>query len=61
MSDIHMETAKELFGVEEISPEQRRCAKNINYNILYSGGECNPIDSLRRLESYDDRGTNSNT
>lgn len=33
--DIHTETAKKVFGVEEITPDMRRNAKIINFSIVY--------------------------
>ena len=38
--DIHARTASEVFGValKEVSPEQRRAAKTINFGIIYGMG-----------------------
>jgi len=37
VSDIHRKTAAEMFGVpeDEVTPEQRRAAKNRNFPLLY--------------------------
>src|SRR5690606_6317218 len=39
--DIHQATASEVFGVPlaEVSPEQRRAAKAINFGLIYGMGE----------------------
>lgn len=39
--DIHARTAMEIFGVteDEVSPEQRRQAKTINFGVIYGMGE----------------------
>lgn len=34
-ADIHSATAKEVFGLEEITPQQRRAAKAVNFGIIY--------------------------
>ena len=41
--DIHAKTASEVFGVpiDEVSKEQRRVAKNINFSVLYGVGAHN--------------------
>ena len=33
--DIHHHTARLLFGMEEINPDQRRMAKTINFSVVY--------------------------
>ena len=33
--DIHTETARALFGKEEITPDERRVAKTVNFGIIY--------------------------
>jgi len=33
--DVHMETAKTLFGKDEISDDERRVAKTVNFGIIY--------------------------
>jgi DNA polymerase-1 len=33
--DVHMETAKALFGKDEISDDERRVAKTVNFGIIY--------------------------
>ena len=33
--DIHIRTAKSIFGVENVSDEERRIAKTINFGIIY--------------------------
>ncbi len=37
--DIHQETAKAIFGTEEISKSQRRIAKVLNFGVLYGMGK----------------------
>ena len=34
-ADIHRQTAAEVFGTEEVSAEQRRAAKAINFGLMY--------------------------
>ncbi len=33
--DVHEFTAKQIFGVTQVSPEQRRIAKTINFGVVY--------------------------
>ena len=44
--DIHTETARRLFGVEEVTPEVRRRAKAVNFGIIYGMGEHGLAQSL---------------
>jgi DNA polymerase I-like protein with 3'-5' exonuclease and polymerase domains len=39
--DIHTSTASDLFGVaeEDVTPKQRRTARNINFGLFYGGGQ----------------------
>ena len=39
-ADVHLETAAEIFGVPlyEVTPEQRKVAKSINYFYTYGLG-----------------------
>jgi DNA polymerase-1 len=37
-ADLHEETARSLFGVSEVSKEQRHVAKTLNFSIVYGGG-----------------------
>jgi DNA polymerase-1 len=47
--DIHRRTAAEVFGISqtEVSPEQRRAAKAINFGILYGMGPTRLADELK--------------
>lgn len=36
--DIHSETAREILEIDEVSPDQRRIAKTINFGIIYGMG-----------------------
>lgn len=36
--DIHTQTAQEIFGVEDVTPDLRRQAKVVNFGILYGMG-----------------------
>ena len=33
--DVHESTAKNIFGVSEVTPEQRKVAKTINFGVIY--------------------------
>lgn len=35
LKDVHQETAQKLFNTSNITPEQRRLAKTINFGIVY--------------------------
>ena len=37
-ADIHSETASQVFGVSEVTPQMRRAAKVINFGIIYGMG-----------------------
>lgn len=50
-SDFHMETAKLLYGVDDISTEQREFAKGIVHPLLYGSGERTLLD---KLSDFDD-------
>lgn len=36
--DYHSETAKRIFNVQEVSPQQRKIAKSVGFAILFGGG-----------------------
>lgn len=46
--DIHQATAARVFGVplEEVTPEQRRAAKTVNFSIIYGAGATNLSNQL---------------
>ena len=58
--DIHTETAKKVFKVEEITPEMRRMAKAINFSIVYGTTayglakrlDMSNIEAKNYMESY---------
>lgn len=60
--DPHYETAKGLFGREDISDEERQIGKTLNFSIIYGGGVKTIIRQLgvdypeakRLLEAYHD-------
>ncbi len=37
-ADIHSETASQVFGISEVTPQMRRAAKVINFGIIYGMG-----------------------
>ena len=39
-TDRHLQTAAEVFGIpgDQVTPEQRRQAKRINYGVIYGNG-----------------------
>lgn len=45
--DIHSVTAKEIFGFETITPEQRRKAKAVNFGITYGQGPFGLAETLK--------------
>ncbi|WP_049255790.1 DNA polymerase I [Neisseria bacilliformis] len=47
--DVHRRTAAEVFGIapENVSPEQRRYAKTINFGLIYGMGQYGLAKSLR--------------
>lgn len=63
--DIHCRTAAEIFAValEEVTPDQRRAAKAINFGIVYGMGasrlandlRITPTDAARYLKQYFER------
>ena len=46
--DVHRRTAAEVFGIapENVSPEQRRYAKTINFGLIYGMGQYGLAKSL---------------
>ncbi len=46
--DIHQSTAARVFGVplEQVTPEQRRAAKTVNFSIIYGAGAVNLSNQL---------------
>ncbi|MCS7037308.1 MAG: DNA polymerase I [Saprospiraceae bacterium] len=46
--DIHQATAARVFGVplEQVTPEQRRAAKTVNFSIIYGAGAVNLSNQL---------------
>ena len=46
--DIHQATAARVFGVplEQVTPEQRRAAKTVNFSIIYGAGATNLSNQL---------------
>ncbi len=46
--DIHQATAARVFGVplEEVTPDQRRAAKTVNFSIIYGAGATNLSNQL---------------
>ncbi len=55
--DIHQATAARVFGVplEEVTPDQRRAAKTVNFSIIYGAGATNLSNQLdiKRTEAKD--------
>lgn len=51
MSDVHVRTASEVFGVPEaeVTPEQRRAAKAINFPVIYGRTGNTDISALREV------------
>ncbi len=53
--DIHQTTAARVFGVplDQVTPEQRRAAKTVNFSIIYGAGAVNLSNQLgiRRTEA----------
>ena len=49
-SDFHMETAKILYGVDDISTEQREFAKGIVHPLLYGSGERALLEKLSNFD-----------
>ena len=45
--DIHAATARAMYGVEEVSPDQRRIAKILNFGVIYGLG---PIGVARQTD-----------
>jgi DNA polymerase I len=62
--DIHLATAAKVYGVplEEVTPEQRRNAKTVNFSIIYGAGAVNlsqqlnipRADAKKLIEQYFD-------
>ena len=58
--DIHAETAKAVFGVDNVTPELRRRAKAVNFGIVYGisafglseGTDLTPKEAARFIETY---------
>jgi DNA polymerase-1 len=45
--DIHAATARAMYGVEEVSPDQRRIAKILNFGVIYGLG---PVGVARQTD-----------
>ncbi|NQW19866.1 MAG: DNA polymerase I [Chloroflexi bacterium] len=45
--DIHAATAQAMYGVEEVSPDQRRIAKILNFGVIYGLG---PVGVARQTD-----------
>lgn len=45
--DIHIETAKKVFGSEEVSSDERRKAKAVNFGIIYGIGAWSLSDDIQ--------------
>jgi DNA polymerase-1 len=58
--DIHTKTAQDVFHVKEVTPEQRRAAKAVNFGIIYGMGawslsediEVSPKEAQRFIDHY---------
>jgi len=53
-SDLHFETAKILFGRDNISDENRTFAKNINHSILYGAAKKTVLERISYLNSAEE-------
>ena len=51
--DIHSSTAKTIYGVEDVQPNQRRIAKILNFGIIYGLG---PIGVARQTDLSREQG-----
>ncbi|MDR2778563.1 MAG: hypothetical protein LBB13_03660 [Rickettsiales bacterium] len=53
--DIHSETAKKIFGTDEVTPQMRRLAKTINFSIIYG---TTPYGLAKRLTMSNEEAKN---
>ena len=59
-ADIHSETASQVFGIKEVTPQMRRAAKVINFGIIYGMGafalskdlNCSVAEAQAYIERY---------
>lgn len=62
-ADIHSETASQVFGVSEVTPQMRRAAKVINFGIIYGMGafalskdlNCSVAEAQEYIDRYFNR------
>ncbi|MDE6411803.1 MAG: DNA polymerase I [Clostridia bacterium] len=62
-ADIHSETASQVFGVTDVTPQMRRAAKVINFGIIYGMGayalskdlNCSVAEAQAYIERYFNR------
>jgi DNA polymerase I-like protein with 3'-5' exonuclease and polymerase domains len=50
--DAHTGSAKRMFGVDEVTPDQRRVAKTINFLVLYQGGVKTFVETMAQDQIY---------
>lgn len=47
--DLHLETAKAIFGLDNLSEQQRKIGKDVNHAILYGGGDTTVLKILKTV------------